>query len=146
MCSLPAREQIPSLSQRGDQRDRPHAAIILRGQEHARVARMDRKRQHAPAEWGDRAGCIVDGAQVGEQRLGAFQRARVGRFEPAECSYVIDAARLEREDHLGEIEPFHFGKFLGERARSAHARSTDASNGPARCGRRDRRVDRRRRG
>ena len=58
----------------------------------------------------------------------------------------LDAARLEREDHLGKIEPFHFGKFLGERARSAHARSIGASNGPARCGRRDRRADRRRRG
>ena len=78
---------------------------------------MDRKRQHASSEWSDRAGGIVDGAQVGEQRLGAFQRASIGRFEPAECSHVIDAARLEREDHLGKIEPFHFGKFLG-RARS----------------------------
>ena len=74
---------------------------------------MDWKDQHAPSEWGDRAGCIVNGAQVGEQRLGAFQRASIGRFQPAECSYVVDAARLEREDHLGKIEPFHFGKFLG---------------------------------
>ena len=83
------------------------------GQEHARVARVDWKRQHAPSQWGDRAGGVVDGAQVGEQRLRAFQRARIGRFEPAECFHVIDAARLEREDHLGKIEPFHFGKFLG---------------------------------
>ena len=44
MCSLPAREQIPSLSQCGDQGDRPHAAIILSSQEHARIARVDWKR------------------------------------------------------------------------------------------------------
>ena len=54
-----------------------------------------------------------NGSQVSEQHLGAFQRAGVRGLQPAECLHVVHAARLEREDHLREIQTFHFREFLG---------------------------------
>ena len=74
---------------------------------------MRRKREHASSEFGDGAGRIMNGAQVGEQHLGAFQRAGVRGLQPAECPHVVHAARLEGKDHLREIQTFHFREFLG---------------------------------
>ena len=53
LFAFKAAQEIAALRERRDQRDRRNAAILLRGQEHARVTRMDRKREHAPTERGD---------------------------------------------------------------------------------------------
>jgi len=42
---------------------------------------------------------------------------RIGRFKPAKRPRVLHAAGLERQDHLGEIQAFHFGKFLSGASR-----------------------------
>ena len=113
LASFLAHEQVAPLRERGDQRDGAHAAIIAAGQQHARIARVHGKREHAPSERGDGARGVVDGSQVGEQRLGAGQRKRVGRLQPAKCFHVVHPARFERQYRLREIQPFHFREVPG---------------------------------
>src|SRR5262245_54877504 len=85
----------------------------MRSEQHARVARMSRKREHPSSERGDRTRPCVNSFQVGEQQLGPFQCASVGGLEPAKFSQIVYTARFECEDHLCEIQAFHFRKFLG---------------------------------
>ena len=150
LFALEAAQEIAALGERRDQRDGGHAAILLRGQKHARVARVDRERQHAPAERRDRTrdvpSAAVERAEIDEELFGARERLRIGRFQPAEAADFFDAARFQGENDFGEIEPFHLGQFLRRRDRDARAPSKAAGNGRARSGRRGRRVGRRRRG
>src|SRR5882724_1491659 len=69
-CSS-AHEQVPPLSQGGDQRHRPHTSIILCGQQHSRIAWVRRKREHTSSECCDVARSIINSAEIREQRLGA---------------------------------------------------------------------------
>src|SRR5207253_5672512 len=50
LFSLETAQKIAALGERGDQRDRGDTTILLCGQKHARIARVDWKRQHSPAE------------------------------------------------------------------------------------------------
>ena len=76
---LPSRaaQQIAPLRERGDERRRGHAAELVRGEQHARVARMRGKGEHAPAQRRDRAGAGIERAEIGEQRR-ARARASAG--------------------------------------------------------------------
>src|SRR4029077_1035968 len=94
-----------------------HTTIVMGGEQHACVAWMRRKREHMSAEFCDGAHRVSDGAQVGEQRLGAFQSARIGGLQPAECLEVVHAARFECKNYLREIQAFHFREFLSRTRR-----------------------------
>ena len=48
-----AQEQVPALRERGEQASLIHAAVILRRQQHAGVARVQREGQHLAADSGD---------------------------------------------------------------------------------------------
>ena len=50
LFAVEATKEIPSLGERGDQRDRRDAVIFLCGEQHSRVTRMDREREHATTE------------------------------------------------------------------------------------------------
>ena len=49
LFSFGAAEQIAALGERRDERDPAHAALFLRREQHARIARVDREGEHAPA-------------------------------------------------------------------------------------------------
>ena len=49
LFSLGAAQQIATLGQRRDQRDPADATLFLRREQHARITRVDRKGEHAPA-------------------------------------------------------------------------------------------------
>src|SRR5204863_5500497 len=53
-----------------------------------------------------------DCAEIDEKLLGSFEGPRIGRFEPSETGDVVNAACLQREDDLSQIEPLHLGQFL----------------------------------
>ena len=48
-----AQQQVAALGERGDQAGLVDAAVILRRQQHARIARVQRKRQHLAADGGE---------------------------------------------------------------------------------------------
>ena len=50
--------------------------------------------------------------EIDEELFRARERLRVGRFQPAEASDFFDAARFQRENDFGKIEPFYLGQFL----------------------------------
>ena len=115
---LAGAEQIPSLRQRCDQGDR-----AARNRNPARRATCAHSVDgpETPACAVPSAviapAALIDSTQVGEQCLRSLDRARVGRFEPAECFHVVDAARLEREDRLRQDPAVSLRKVPG-RARS----------------------------
>ena len=80
------------MRQRGDQSNRPHAPYPSRRAACARSA-GGRKRQHAPPEWRDRAGCVVDctGRRAVSRR--APGRAHL-EIRASETFSLVDAARL----------------------------------------------------
>ena len=90
---------------------RGNAAMFVRGEEHARVTRMRREGEHPAAELGD-ASDASKRAEIGEQLLGACERLRLGRFEPAKRRHIVDPARLQSEHDFGEIEALHLRQFL----------------------------------
>ena len=117
---LPCRRASKSrpLRQRGDQRDRSaRSRIPARPAACARSADAPETPACAVPSAVIAPRCFIDSTQVGEQSLGALQRARVGRFEPAECFHVVHAARLEREDRLRQDRAASLRKVPG-RARS----------------------------
>ena len=54
----------------------------------------------------------IQSSEIHEQLFRAREGLRIGRFQPAEVADFLDAARLQRENHLGQIEPFYLGQFL----------------------------------
>ena len=101
------RQQIASLRERGEQARLMHAPVFLRGQQHARVTRMNRECEHATAKRCD-AGHLLLGlecAQIQQQFFGVRERRVTRRFEPPEAVKVFDARSFERENDFGNIEP-----------------------------------------
>ncbi len=107
-----AQQEIPPLRERRHQRHRPHAAALLRREQHARITRMHRKPQHSPAEFGDRPLFSSQCAQIRQQQFRALQGLCLGLFQPRKTKHIVDAAGLERQHDLGKIEPLHLGQLL----------------------------------
>ena len=93
LLALAAVEDRLPLRERGDLADRGHAAALVRGEQHPRVPRVRGECEHPPAKPGDLAGGIGR-AEIEQQCLRAFERLRLGRFEPAEICNVVHAASL----------------------------------------------------
>src|SRR5205085_9718091 len=55
LFAVEATKEVPSLGERGDQRNRRDAVMFLCGEQHSRVTRMERKREHATTESSDPA-------------------------------------------------------------------------------------------
>ena len=98
------------LRDRGDQRGGAHTTQFLGGEEHSRIARVERKIQHPAADRRDGALCI-QGSEIAKQNLGAIQRGHIGRFDPAEGFQIPHPGGFEGEDRLGEVEALDFGEF-----------------------------------
>src|SRR5437868_1226530 len=82
----------------------------MSGQEHARVTRMDGEREHPHPE---RCNSFrAERSQVNEQLLGAGERLRIGRFEPAERGDVFNPTGLEGENYLRQIKALYLRQFL----------------------------------
>jgi hypothetical protein len=130
----PAYQESAPLGERRHEGHRTDTAPLLRGEEHAGIARMHRESQHAPAEIGDgsrglhvalpgRAGirCILipplpgratsDRPQVRQQSLRDLQRLRFRRLDPWKGRDIHDARRLQRQNDLGQVQAAHLGQF-----------------------------------
>ena len=101
-------EQVPLLSDRGDQRDRRHTTELVGDQEHAGVPRMNRKREHAMSDRGDFSILAIQRSEIFQQLDRPAQRIRVRRLDPAEAFKIRDAGRLQVEQDFGKIEALDF--------------------------------------
>ena len=117
--------------------------MLLRREQHARVTRVHRKREHPPAEIGDRLRRPGQSSEIGEQLFRPRECARLGRFEPAELRDLVDPARLQRQHHFGKIEPLHFRQLLrrtlavlafGPQSQAPAGRSASGASGTLICG------------
>src|SRR5205085_4905543 len=84
--------------------------IFQRRQQHPRITRMNRKREHASADRSDSV--VSERAEIREQLFGASERTWIRRLQPVESRDVLNAAGFERKDDLGQVEAFHFRQFL----------------------------------
>ena len=135
-----------------------NAAVFLRRQQHPRVTRMQRKRQHLAANGGDlqwdrRLACsaselarrvirsIADAADAAGTAALRFQRAQIRQqflrvrernfvrlFQPAELPQILHAGRFQRQHHFGQIEPLDFRQFLRRAMRVFVARPKPHAN------------------
>jgi len=114
-----AQKQVAALGQGGQQAGLVDAAILLRRQQHAGVARVQREGEHLSAQGREagggagpvRAGGRRERAQVGEQFLGVGQGLFLGRLEPAEGAQVFDAGGFQGQDDFGQVQALDFGQF-----------------------------------
>ncbi len=53
LAALAAGEKVARLRERGEQRDGPHAIPFARGEQHPRITRMHREREHLAAHGAD---------------------------------------------------------------------------------------------
>ncbi len=89
-----AQQQFAALGQRRYQTGVADTVKILCGDQHARIPRMQGKRQHAPAEWsneGDAVRRSFHCAQIKKQFFGVIQSSISGRLEPAKRTEVFNA-------------------------------------------------------
>ena len=89
------------------------AAMLLRREQHSRITRMHRKREHLAADGGD-VSRVVERAEVGEQFLRVREAWFIGRFKPAELPQIFDTGGSEGQYDFGQVEPFDFGQFLNQ--------------------------------
>ena len=124
-------QKAAALRERRHQRHRPHAAVVLRRQEHAGIARMHGEPEHLAPELGNpqrrvrfsgspatelrlRSGdAILERVQIREQALGPLQRFWIRLLQPGKAVNIVDAGRLKGQHHLGEVEPLNLGQLLG---------------------------------
>ena len=99
-------EHRAGLRKGSDQRRRAHAAEILCGEKHPRIAGMNGKTQHPAA--GRRDFAAVRGPEIVEQSFRTRQSLRFGRIDPAEIGKIVDPRRLERENRLRHIQALDF--------------------------------------
>ena len=137
--ALESAQEIAALRERCDQCDGRHTTILLCGQKHARIARMDWERQHSSAKWrdGTRNAVATERAEIDEELFSARKRLRVGLFQPAEASDFFDAARFQGQNDLGRSRRFT-SEVPGRRS-DARAPSKPGTGRPV--GQRGRRVD-----
>ena len=105
-----AQQQIASLRQRRDEARLMHAAVCLRREQHPRITRMQRKRQHLAADLRDFV--FVNRAQVRQQLLRVRQRNFIRCFQPAELAQLLHARGFQRQHDLGQIQSFNLRQFL----------------------------------
>ena len=106
LFAFEAAKKIAALGERCDERNGGDTAVLLRGEQHLRVTRVYRERQHPAPDRGNFT--RGERAEIGEQLLRTGERLRIGRLEPAKCRDIVDAARFEGKHDFGEIESFHF--------------------------------------
>ena len=92
------------------------AAELLRGDQHAGVARMGGEGEHPVAERGDRA-VVIKGAEVTEQGFGLLQGMGLGGVEPPDGVEGSESRRLQREEHLAQIDTVDLGRLTGDTPR-----------------------------
>ena len=116
----PALQKTPPLRERRHQRHRAHTPARIRLQQHARIARVHRKPQHATPNFGDlrkspalRREC----AEIRQQHLRPLQRLRLRFFQPWKTRHIVNPARLQGQHHLAQIQPLHLGQLLRRAAR-----------------------------
>ncbi len=102
MFALEAAQEGTALRERRDQGDGGHTTILLRGQKHACIARVDWKRQHSSAKWRDGARSVAgtERPEIDEELFRARERLRIRRFKPAEAPDFFDPARFQCENDL----------------------------------------------
>ena len=81
----------------GDDEDFTHALMFLRGDDHARDSRIDRKLGEPPADVGQFV-AFINGAEFGQQLIAVGDHARARRFEEREILDVADLQRLHAQD------------------------------------------------
>ncbi len=106
-----AEQKAATLRQRGHQRDRADAAAGIRLQQHARVARMNGKAQHAASDLRDPSAWLQR-AQICQQGFGPGQRLGLRLLQPRESENIVDPAGLQRQYDLGKIEAPDFRQLL----------------------------------
>ena len=109
-----AQKQIAPLRQRGHETRLVDAAIFLRREQHARVTRMHRECEHAPAEFRHHRvmRAVFQRSEIQQQLLCVVQSRLARRLQPAELSQIIHANCLQHENNFSEIESLDFRQFL----------------------------------
>ena len=113
-------EQVAALGEGGEQAGLINAAVMLRGQQHAGIPRVQREGQHLPADGSEGkliAGfeLMVDrlqGAQVGEEFFRVGEGLFLGWFEPAKRAQVFHPGGFQGQDDLGQVQTLDLGEFL----------------------------------
>ena len=123
-----------------------HAALFLRGEQHARIAGMNRKCEHAPAERGHLS-IALERAKIGEQ---LFARFRALSDRAARASETPPRLRLRSPSSVrttsARSSRFTSGSSCGAPFEMFALRPEPQAVARARCGPRGPRVDRRQRG
>ena len=98
---------------RGDDQHLAQALLALRGEHHARDARIDRESRELPADLRELV-VLVDRAELREELVAVGDHARRRRIEEREVLDVADAQRLHAQDHRRERRAQDLG--IGELA------------------------------
>ena len=115
-----AQEQVAPLGQGRHQTGLVDTLVFLGRQQHARVPRMQRKRQHLAANGRDlqrrqRATLrrrTLQRAQIRQQFLRMGQGNLIRLLQPPELPQILHPRGLQREHHLRQIQPADFRHFM----------------------------------
>ena len=92
----------------GDDQHLAHAALLLRGQQHPRDARVERQLGELPADLGQFA-LIVERMEFGEELVAVGDEPVAGRIDEGEAHHVAEPERLHPEDDARERRAQQFG-------------------------------------
>src|ERR1700733_10060150 len=106
---LTSAQQVPLLGDRGDKCDGGNATEFVSNQEHARVPRMHREREHAMSEIGDYSGLTIQCSKIVQELERPAQRIWIRHFDPTEALKICHASRFQVEQDFSQIETFDFG-------------------------------------